>query len=317
MKFALTGAAGYIAPRHLHAIAETGGQLAAALDPSDSVGILDRYFPHAAFFTEFERFDRHLEKRRLAKHPGEAVQYLSICSPNYLHDAHVRLALRLGAHAICEKPLVLNPWNLDALADLEADSPGRVWTLLQLRLHPRILALKNLVEQATPGHRFEVDLRYVTPRGRWYDVSWKGDPAKSGGIAMNIGVHFFDVLLWIFGPVRESRLFGLETRRGAGLLELERARVRWYLSVDADDLPSTDTTGPSPHRAMAVDGERIDFSSGFTDLHTEAYRLILAGKGHGIEAARPSIQLVHDLRHAHPEGMADFNRAITESPCHA
>jgi UDP-N-acetyl-2-amino-2-deoxyglucuronate dehydrogenase len=296
--FALTGAAGYVAPRHLQAIHDTGNILVAALDRSDSVGILDRYFPEANFFTEFERFDRHIEKLRRA---GEAsrIDFVSICSPNYLHDAHIRFALRVGADAICEKPLVLNPWNIDALREMEEETGRRVWTILQLRLHPALLELKRQIEQAPAGKKHDVDLTYITSRGRWYAVSWKGDLQKSGGVATNIGVHFFDMLLWIFGvPVRQE--VHLSTpEKAAGYMELANARVRWFLSLDQNDLPEVAVESKKrTYRCLTIDGKEVEFSDGFADLHTAVYRETLAGRGFGLDDALPSIQVVHDIRHA-------------------
>lgn len=292
--FALIGAGGYIAPRHLTAIRDTGNRLVAALDPHDSVGILDSYFPETRFFTEFERFDRHLDKRRRA---GEGVEFISIASPNYLHDSHCRLALRLGAAAICEKPLVINPWNVDALAELEKETGGRIHSILQLRLHPAVIALREKVRSA-PGKRFSVDLDYVTSRGHWYLTSWKGDDHRSGGIVTNIGIHFFDMLLWIFGPARGLEVMEMSPQRASGRLDLDRADVTWRLSVEASDLPAEAIDkGARTFRAIRVDGEEVEFSEGFTDLHTESYREILAGRGFGLDDARPAIELVHDLRH--------------------
>lgn len=295
-RFALIGAAGYIAPRHLQAIHDTGSELVAAVDPHDSVGILDRYFPDARFFTEIERFDRHLE--RLRRDPNEQpVEYISVCTPNYLHDAHVRLAFRLKAHAICEKPLVISPWNLDQLEELEQEHQRRVFTVLQLRLHPAVQALKAALDADTSGQRKDISLTYVTARGSWYKSSWKGSEEKSGGLAMNIGVHFFDALLWLFGPMQRSSVHIANGVRLAGSLELERATVRWYLSVDRNDLPEhVRARGGSAFRALTIDGEDVDFSEGFTDLHTEVYRDILSGGGYGIEDARPAIELVHTIR---------------------
>lgn len=295
--FALIGAAGFIAPRHLTAIKETGHTLSVALDRSDSVGILDRYFPAASFFTEFERFDRHIEKLRRGPAEGH-IDYVSICSPNYLHDAHIRFALRVGANAVCEKPLVLEPWNVDALSDMEHETGRRINSILQLRLHPSVVALREQV--ASAGDRIhDVDLTYITSRGRWYLASWKGDVQKSGGITMNIGVHFFDMLLWIFGPVQRNIVHRQEPTRAAGSLELERARVRWYLSVDARDLPPiVADTGKTTYRCLTLDNEEFEFSDGFTDLHRRSYEEILAGRGFGTAEVRPSIQLVHDIRNA-------------------
>lgn len=299
MNFALTGVGGYIAPRHLQAIHDTGNRLVAAVDPHDAVGILDRYFEDAAYFREFERFDRHAEKLR-RKGDGERIRYVSICSPNYLHDAHIRFALRIGADAICEKPLVINPWNLDALAELERETGRHVYTVLQLRLHPSIIELKRRVEGA-PEKIHSIDLSYITSRGRWYAVSWKGDQEKSGGIAINIGVHFFDMLQWVFGAVRELRVHLLDAKRAAGTLRLERAIVRWFLSIDRGDLPeSALSQGKSTFRSLTMGGQEIEFSDGFGDLHTAVYRDILSGRGFGIEDARPSIELVHAIRTAVP-----------------
>ena len=300
-RFALIGVAGYIAPRHLRAIKETGNELVAALDRSDSVGILDSYTTEARFFTEFERFDRHLEKLR--RKTGEAVDYVSICSPNYLHDAHVRFALRIGAHAICEKPLVLNPWNVTALEELAAEHGREIHTILQLRLHPAIVELKKAMDQSPPGTMHDVDLTYVTTRGKWYQASWKGDISKSGGIATNIGVHFFDMLGWIFGPVKQNLVHMLEDTRAAGLLELERARVRWFLSLERADLPVDPQPGkPQTFRSIKVDGKELEFSEGFTDLHTESYRRILAGQGFPCQDVLPSIEIVSAIRNAQPVG---------------
>jgi len=294
--FALTGIAGYIAPRHLQAIKDTGGRLVAAMDPHDSVGILDSYFPQAAFFTEFERFDRHLELLR-RETPEERIDYLSICSPNHLHDAHIRLALRVGASAVCEKPLVLNPWNLDALAELEQEHEGRVYTILQLRVHPKLVELRERLRSAPRRH--SVRLTYVTSRGTWYRYSWKGDDPKSGGVATNIGIHFFDLLIWLFGDVRRSEVHVSEPQRIGGAIELERADVQWFLSTDSRDLPNGVEEGGQPtYRSIAVDGEEIEFSGGFRDLHTRVYEEMIAGRGFGIEDARPSIELVHRIRTA-------------------
>ena len=297
-KFAITGVGGYIAPRHLKAIYETGNELVAALDPSDSVGILDRYSHDVAFFTEYERFDRHLE--RILRNPErDGIDYLSICTPNYLHDAHIRLALRVGANAICEKPLVTNPWQLDALQELEAESEGKVYSILQLRLHSSIVALKQKVDAAPPGKHYDIDLTYITSRGKWYLYSWKGNEDKSGGIAANIGIHFFDMLMWIFGKVNHSSIHLKEPNKMSGLLQLEKATVRWYLAIDKGDLPPEAVAQGKPtFRSIKVDDEEIEFSTGFTDLHTEMYKVILAGNGYGMEDTRPSIELVHRLRTA-------------------
>jgi len=299
--FALTGIAGYIAPRHLKAIKETGNRLVAALDPNQSVGIIDSYFPDADFFTEFERFDRHLDKLRRS---GRGIDYLSICSPNYLHDAHIRFALRSHADAICEKPLVLNPWNIDGLVELEAESGRRVYTILQLRHHPAILALRDRVAAAPAGRVFDVDLSYLTSRGNWYFASWKGRDDQSGGIATNIGVHFFDMLGWIFGPCRGNRVHMLQPDAASGLLEFSHARVRWFLSINADHLPdAAKAKGQRTWRSITIDGAELEFSEGFTDLHTVSYSEILAGRGYGLEDARPSIELVHAIRNGQPLGL--------------
>ncbi|MCW9097131.1 MAG: Gfo/Idh/MocA family oxidoreductase [Ignavibacteriaceae bacterium] len=296
--FAITGVAGYIAPRHLQAIKDTGNRLVAAVDPNDSVGILDKYFPDVSFFTEFERFDRHLEKLRREKN-DQKVDYLSICSPNNLHDAHIRLALRVGANAICEKPLVLNPWNLDALQELEHETSARVFTVLQLRVHQEIIKLKAKLEKEKPKHKHEVVLSYITSRGLWYYYSWKGMIEKSGGIATNIGIHFFDLLMWLFGDVQSSVLHLKEDKRMSGFIELKNANVKWFLSTDRNDLPEEiSKKGVPTFRSITVDGEQIQFSEGFTDLHTQVYEETLKGNGFGLEDARPSITLVQKLRSA-------------------
>ena len=298
--FALIGAGGYIAPRHLQAIQDTGNRLVAAVDKNDSVGVLDRYFPQTHFFTEIERFDRHLEKLR-RQPDSAAVDYVSVCTPNYLHDSHIRLALRVGAHAICEKPLVVNPWNLDALQEIESETGRRVHTVLQLRLHPSIIALREKL-RALPARQADVSLTYVTRRGPWYQMSWKGSEEKSGGLAMNIGVHFFDLLLWLFGPVTGSSVYLRNSRRVSGTLNLERARVRWYLSIAEEDLPRGHIEAGKPaFRSLQVDGEEVEFSEGFGDLHTKTYEAILAGNGFGLEDARPSLNLIHQVRHCELE----------------
>jgi UDP-N-acetyl-2-amino-2-deoxyglucuronate dehydrogenase len=295
--FALLGAAGYIAPRHLQAIKETNNQLIAALDKFDSVGIMDRYFPNADFFVEFERFDRHIEKLKRA---NTSLDYVSICTPNYLHDSHIRMALRRGADAICEKPLVLNPWNVDALMDIEKESGQQIHTILQLRLHPSIIALKNKVETALQKkEKYEVDLTYITSRGSWYDVSWKGDESKSGGIATNIGIHFYDMLSWIFGELQENQVHLRSKDKAAGYLEFEKARVRWFLSINEQDLPARiQEKGQRTFRSITIDDQELEFSAGFTDLHTKSYEQILQGNGFGLQAASKSIQIVHDIRNA-------------------
>ncbi len=300
--FALIGAAGYIAPRHMGAIADTGNILVAALDKSDSVGVMDSFFPEADFFTEFERFDRHVDLRR---RQGETIDYVSICSPNYLHDAHVRYALRAGADAICEKPLVLNPWNLDGLSEMEKATGKRVYSILQLRLHPSIIALRKRVKEASPDTKFDVDLTYITSRGRWYGVSWKGDVNQSGGIATNIGVHFFDMLNFVFGAIEEYRLHISSGQIASGYLELKRARVRWLLSIDSNHLPESVKAQAAnrTYRSITVNGDEIEFSGGFTDLHTQSYEQILAGQGFGIDENRAAVTAVSELRSMSPVGM--------------
>jgi UDP-N-acetyl-2-amino-2-deoxyglucuronate dehydrogenase len=292
--FALLGAAGYIAPRHFKAIKETNNLLIAALDKFDSVGVLDSYFPNAEFFTEFERFDRHIEK---LKRNHTKLDYVSICTPNYLHDSHIRMALRRGADAICEKPLVLNPWNVDALMDIEKESGQKINTILQLRLHPSIIALKNKVMSASKKEKYDIDLTYITSRGKWYDISWKGDESKSGGIATNIGVHFYDMLSWIFGEVQENVVHLRAKDKSSGYLEFNNARVRWFLSINEHDLPvHFQEKGQRTYRSITIDNEELEFSSGFTDLHTKSYEHILKGKGFGMQEAKKSIQIVHDIR---------------------
>jgi UDP-N-acetyl-2-amino-2-deoxyglucuronate dehydrogenase len=294
--FAITGVAGFVAPRHLEAIRATGNRLVAAADPHDAVGALDRYAFDVRFFTEIERFDRHLEKLR--RGPEEQrVHYLSICTPNYLHDAHIRMALRVGADAICEKPVVINPWNLDALEELEQETGRKVATILQLRLHPALVALKNRIANDSPAHRYQVNLTYTTSRGLWYQVSWKGVPERSGGLATNIGIHFFDMLLWLFGPERRTEVFVRDEWRTAGRLELNRADVSWFLSADPKDLPFNAVPGQkTTFRSITIDGEEVEFSEGFADLHTRSYEEILSGRGFGLDAARPSIELAHRVR---------------------
>lgn len=300
--FALTGLAGYIAPRHLKAIRDTGNKLVAASDPHDSVGIIDSYFPDASFFTEYERMDRHLE---LIKRNGNGIDYLTVCSPNYLHDAHIRTALRVGADAICEKPLVLNPWNLDILQELEEEYGRKIWTILQLRVHPLIKELKNKLDSDKTSKRKKVKLTYITSRGLWYYYSWKGKTAKSGGIGTNIGIHFFDLLMWLFGTPEHVELHLREENRMGGYLELPGADVEWYLSLEKQDVP-LELGAHRTYRSITVDDEELEFSGGFADLHTEVYKETLAGNGFGIEDARASIELVHLLRNmkvsANPKG---------------
>ncbi len=292
--FALIGVGGYIAPRHLKAVRDTGNRLVAAVDPKDSVGVLDQYSYDIRFFTEIERFDRHLEKLRRGAE-AERIHYVSICSPNYLHDAHCRLALRAGADAICEKPLVINPWNLDALEEIEAETQRRIYTILQLRVHPSLLALRESLKNSTAIH--DVELTYIASRGPWYQVSWKGDAEKSGGVATNIGIHFFDLLMWLFGAANGLKIYHKDEERMSGFIELERARVRWFLSVNRNDLPQqAKANNKTTYRSITVDGKEIEFSEGFTDLHTKVYEETLAGRGFGIREARPSVQLTHDIR---------------------
>lgn len=310
--FALIGASGYIAPRHMQAIRETGNRLVAALDPNDSVGIIDNYFPDAHFFTEFERFDRHVERLRRSASADE-VRYVTICSPNYLHDAHARYALRAGAHAICEKPLVMNPWNIDGLIEMEKNTGQRVFTILQLRVHPTIVALQERLvgEQGTRKH--EVDLSYITSRGRWYLQSWKADVKKSGGIATNIGIHFFDLLHFLFGELQENIVHVHSETRAGGYLEYERARVRWFLSIEESDIPAPQRQlGRRTFRSITMDGLELEFSDGFADLHTRSYERILAGQGFGVECSRSAISAVSAIRSAQPIGLVgDFHPALT------
>lgn len=292
--FALIGIAGFIAPRHLQAIRDTGNSLVAALDKFDSVGIMDSYFPQTDFFTEFERFDRHLEKLR---RQGKKIDYVTICSPNYLHDSHIRFALRHKADAICEKPLVLNPWNLDALEEIEKETGQKIYTILQLRLHPAIQQLKKEIEQSSEEKHFQVELKYITSRGNWYHRSWKGDESKSGGIATNIGIHFFDMLLWVFGSVSENKVEVVENDHASGTLYLRKATVKWFLSINAEHLPEdVKAMGKKTYRSLQIEGKEIEFSDGFADLHTKCYEQILSGKGFGIQDARASIETAYKLR---------------------
>jgi UDP-N-acetyl-2-amino-2-deoxyglucuronate dehydrogenase len=304
--FALIGAAGFIAPRHLKAIKETKNVLVAALDKFDQVGILDSFFPNTDFFTEFERFDRHIDK---LKRKGEKIDYVSVCTPNYLHDSHIRFALKQEANVICEKPLVLNPWNIDSLRELEKESGKKVSNILQLRLHPTIIELRNKVNSNGLDRKYDVELTYITSRGHWYYTSWKGDTSKSGGIATNIGIHFYDMLTWIFGGVQQNIVHILSHDRAAGFLELERARVKWFLSINEDALPdAVRASGKRTFRSITVDGSEVEFSEGFTDLHTRSYEEILRGNGFSIEDARTSIEIVHDIRHQQPVGLkGDFH----------
>jgi len=300
--FAITGVSGYVAPRHLRAIKDTGNKLIAAIDPHDSAGILDQYFEDVRFFTEFERFDRHLDKLR-RQDAGDEVHYISVCSPNYLHDAHCRLALRIGADVICEKPVVLNPWNIDALLELEKESGKKIYTILQLRVHPALIELKKKLDADKSAKKNQVVLTYITSRGPWYQVSWKGQTDRSGGLATNIGVHFFDLLLWLFGKVKHSEVHVSEPLHTAGFMELDKATVKWFLSIDTKDLPeSVRAAKQKTFRSVSIDGVDVEFSEGFTDLHTVVYKETLAGRGFGLETARPSIVLVHDIRVAQATG---------------
>jgi UDP-N-acetyl-2-amino-2-deoxyglucuronate dehydrogenase len=301
--FALIGAAGYIAPRHMRAILETDNNLVVALDKTDSVGIIDSYFPKAAFFTEFERFDRHVCKliRR-----GDPLDYVTVCTPNYLHDAHIRFGLRIGADVVCEKPLMLTPRNISALHQLEAESGKKIYTILQLRLHPAIQKLKRIVDNGHNGKVYDVDLTYITSRGNWYYTSWKGSMEKSGGIATNIGIHFFDMLSWIFGDVKVNTVHIHTHDRAAGYMELEKARIRWFLSINSETLPKEATQkGMRTFRSITIDDQEIEFSEGFTDLHTRSYEAILAGNGFGLEDSEKAIKIAYDIRNAKPVGITD------------
>lgn len=293
-RFALIGAAGYIAPRHMRAVKDTGSDLVAAFDPYDGVGVIDSFFPDADFFTEFERFDRHVDKLRRM---GTPIDYVSVCSPNYLHDAHIRFGLRAGCDVICEKPLVLNPWNVDALQEIEQETGKKVYTILQLRLHQDIIKLKEKIQNGPADKIYEVDLKYITSRGKWYNYSWKGEAAKSGGIATNIGIHFFDMLTWVFGSVKENIVEKHTSDTASGVLVLERARVKWFLSIDYTQIPSAvREQGKRTYRTLSMEGEEIEFSDGFTDLHTLSYSEILAGRGFGIEEAKGAIEIAHQIR---------------------
>lgn len=299
--FGIIGVAGYIAVRHLHAIKETGNNLLASLDKFDSVGRIDHYFPESDFFVEFERFDRHFDK---LKRTGTKIDYVSICSPNYLHDSHIRFALRHHAEAICEKPIVLNPWNIDALQEIENETGHKIYTVLQLRLHPKILELRKKIMNGPKGKVYDIDMTYITSRGNWYSISWKGDIQKSGGVATNIGIHFFDMLSWIFGDTKSNIVHLSEPHKAAGYLELENARVRWFLSVDYDDIPAqVKQTCQRTYRSITVDGEEIEFSEGFTDLHTMTYKEILAGRGFGLKDAQQSVETAYTIRNAKPIGI--------------
>ena len=308
-KFALIGASGYIAPRHMKAIKDTGNDLVAAMDRFDSVGVIDSYFPNAQFFTEFERFDRHVEK---LKRNEQNLDYVSVCSPNYLHDSHIRFGLRIGADVICEKPIVLNPWNIDALQEIEKETNKKVNTILQLRLHPSVIALRDRIQKSPKDKKWEVDLSYITSRGNWYFTSWKGDVTKSGGIATNIGVHFFDMLSWIFGAVQENIVHVHTPNTAAGYLEFENARVRWFLSIDYNTIPEDfKAKGMRTFRAINIGGELFEFSEGFTDLHNISYKEVLAGNGFSLEDTRTSIDTVYAIRNAVPIGLkGDFHPVL-------
>jgi UDP-N-acetyl-2-amino-2-deoxyglucuronate dehydrogenase len=298
--FGIIGVAGYIAVKHLKAIKDTGNNLLASLDKFDSVGIIDNYFPGSDFFVEFERFDRHFDK---LKRTGTKIDYVSICSPNYLHDSHIRFALRQQADAICEKPIVLNPWNIDALQVIEAETERKIFTILQLRLHPKIIELRERIKNGPADKIYDIDLTYITSRGHWYFISWKGDIQKSGGVATNIGIHFFDMLTWIFGKTKTNVVHLAQNNKAAGYLELENARVRWFLSLDQNDIPAENRLkGQRTFRSIAVEGEEIEFSEGFTDLHTESYKEILAGRGFGIQEAQHSVEIAYSIRNSAPVG---------------
>ncbi len=309
--FGLTGASGYIAPRHMRAIRETGNELVAAMDPFDSVGIMDSFFPNAAFFTEIERFDRHLGKLRK---DNKGIDYLAVCTPNYLHDAHIRFGLRQHADVICEKPLVLNPWNIDGLEEIESEFERRIYNILQLRLHPSVIDLKEKYSKPL-DKKIDVDLTYITSRGNWYYTSWKGDVRKSGGVATNIGIHFFDMLMWIFGKVQNNVVHISTHDRASGFIELENARVRWFLSINEENLPEEAINeGKKTYRSFKGEGQEWEFSGGFEDLHTQSYKRILEGDGFRLNEARPSIELVHDIRYKKPEGLSGDYHPLAKLP---
>ncbi len=309
-RFALIGAAGFVAPRHMKAIRDTGNRLVVVLDPFDSLGVIDSYFPDADYFTESERFDRHLDKLRRQKE--QKIDYVAICSPNYLHDAHIRLTLRNQADAICEKPLVLNPWNIDALKEVEKETGKRINVILQVRLHPEIIKLKQKILQSSPNKIYDVNLTYITSRGNWYHRSWKGEAAKSGGVATNIGIHFFDMLIDLFGQVKESIVHYSDEKTMAGFMQLERARIKWFLSLDFNLLPSeVKVNGQRTYRSITIDSEEIEFSGGFIDLHTESYKRIIEGNGFSADDARPSIQTAYEIRNAKPVGLkGDYHELL-------
>ena len=311
-KFALIGASGYVAPKHFEAIKNTGNTLVAAFDPFDSVGIIDKYFPTADFFIEFERFERHLDKLR---RKDSSVDYVTVCSPNYLHDSHSRFALNLGADVICEKPLALNPRNLEGLRDLEDRTGHKVYSILQLRLHPAIQKLYHKIQSSLASTIYDVDLTYIAPRGKWYYASWKGDEEKSGGIATNIGIHFFDMLSWIFGPAQKSLVHLYTHDRAAGLLVFNNANVRWFLSIDASTLPDdVSKAGLSSYRSLSIQGEEVNFSEGFESLHVKSYEKITDGKGFGINEASPAIEIVHNIRNSTPIGVKGDYHPFAKKP---
>ena len=310
--FALIGAAGYIAPRHMKAIKDTGNNLLAAYDPYDGVGIMDSHFPDADYFTEFERFDRHIDR---LKRNNSKIDYVSICSPNYLHDSHIRFGLRSNADVICEKPIVLNPWNIDALEEAEKLSTQKIFTILQLRHHEAIKVLKKKVEEGPADKIYDIDLTYLTSRGKWYYTSWKGDLNKSGGIATNIGVHFYDMLTWVFGALKSQTIHLHTHDRASGIMHLERANVRWFLSINYDVLPQKEKSdGKRTFRSITVDGEDIEFSRGFTELHSASYDAILNGNGYRIGDIREAIQIVHEIRHSSPQGLKGDYHPLAKLP---
>lgn len=310
--FGIIGVAGYIAPRHLKAIKDTGNDLIVALDRSDTVGIMDSYFPDCSFYTEYERFDRFVEK---IKHTEKKLDYVSVCTPNYLHDSHIRFGLRAGANVISEKPLVLNPWNIDALEQMEKETGCKVYNILQLRLHKAIVDWKKQIENGPKDKIYDVDLTYITSRGTWYYTSWKGDVSKSGGVATNIGVHFYDMLSWIFGPIQENIVHVYEHDRAAGFLRFEKARVRYFMSINSDTLPKEAIeAGKRTYRKIEMEGQEIEFSEGFTELHTDSYKNILAGNGFGLSEARQSIQIVSDIRNAKPVGLVGDYHPMAKLP---
>lgn len=303
--FALVGSAGYIAPRHMSAIKDVGGHLIASYDPKDSVGIIDSYFPNSYFFTEFERFDRFIDK---CQRKSNFIDIISICSPNYLHDSHIRFALRSGTDVICEKPLVLNPWNIEPLIQYEKDFGKKVNTILQLRLHPSIIELKKKIDDYENSQIYDVDLTYITSRGNWYLQSWKGDEKKSGGIATNIGIHFFDMLHHLFGSLKQNIVTHRDITKASGYLEYQKARVRWYLSIDHSDIPiHIRETGVRTYRSIKLNGKDFEFSSGFSDLHKKSYLEILKNKGFGLEDNRAAIETVSEIRTSEIRSISDYH----------